>query len=207
MKTKFTLSFALLISVLLGNAQSTIILKNSTPQTSTTVAGGNSVIIGDGAGNAITNSAGQNTFVGFTSGMQNTTATDNTFIGWGTGPGNTTGNYNTFIGRSAGASSMTGNSNTYLGSLAGLSSTGSGNVFLGFNSGRNELGSDKLYIANNPTSSPLIWGDFANSRLKLHGKVGIGGNINTAFGNFPTTAGGVNVANYNLFVKGGILTD
>ena len=37
---------------------------------------------------------------------------------------------------------------------------------------------------------------------KVSGKVGIGG-VTT----FPTTAGGTNVSGYNLFVKGGILTD
>lgn len=207
MKTKFTLSLALLLSALFGNAQSTIILKNATPQTSTTVAGGTSVIIGDGAGNSIANSAGQNTFVGFLTGINSTTGSDNTFLGYATGSSNTTGIYNTFLGRSAGNANVTGSGNTYVGSLTGLNSTGSGNVFLGQLAGRNELGSHKLYIANNETTSPLIWGDFADSRLKFHAKVAIGGNWTTPFGNFPTTAGGVSVASYNLFVKGGILTD
>ena len=207
MKTKFKISLALLLLATISNAQHTVILKNATPQASATLAGGNSVVIGDGAGNALANSAGQNTFVGFISGVNTTTATDNTFIGWGTGSGTTTGTYNTFIGRSAGGSNVAGNSNTYLGSLAGLNSTGSGNIFIGFGAGRDELGANKLYIANGATATPLIWGDFADSRLKFHAKVAIGGNVSTAFGNFPTTAGGVNVSNYNLFVKGGILTD
>jgi len=207
MKTKFKISLALLLLATISNAQHTVILKNATPQASATLAGGNSVVIGDGAGNALANSAGQNTFVGFISGMSNTTATDNTFIGWGTGSGTTTGTYNTFMGRSAGGANVAGNSNTYLGSLAGLNSTGSGNIFIGFGAGRDELGANKLYIANGATATPLIWGDFADSRLKFHAKVAIGGNVSTAFGNFPTTAGGVNVSNYNLFVKGGILTD
>lgn len=207
MKTKFKISLAFLLLGTISNAQHTVILKNATPLTSATQGGGNSVVIGDGAGNALANSAGQNTFVGFISGMENTTATDNTFIGWGTGSGNKTGAYNTFIGRSTGGSNVAGHTNTYLGAMAGLYATGSGNVFLGFESGRNELGSNKLYIANGQTATPLIWGDFADSRLKFHAKVAIGGNVSTAFGNFPTTAGGVNVSNYNLFVKGGILTD
>lgn len=41
----------------------------------------------------------------------------------------------------------------------------------------------------------------------IQGKVGIGGSDSTPFGNFPTNSGGVNVSGYNLFVKGGILTD
>lgn len=207
MKTKFTLSFALLLSALFGNAQGTIILKNTTPQSSTVIGGGTSVIVGDGAGNAIANSAGQNTFVGFLAGMSNTTASDNTFLGFGSGANTTTGVYNTFVGRSAGANNVTGTRNAYIGPLAGRNSTGSYNVFLGFLAGDTEVASNKLYIANSSTTSPLIWGDFADSKLKFHAKVAIGGNSTTPFGNFPTTAGGVSVASYNLFVKGGILTD
>jgi hypothetical protein len=41
-----------------------------------------------------------------------------------------------------------------------------------------------------------------NGNQKVSGKVGIGGVTS-----FPTTAGGVNVSGYNLFVKGGILSD
>src|SRR5690606_30422515 len=56
---------------------------------------------------------------------------------------------------------------------------------------------------NSNTAIPLIWGDFALDQLKFNGKVGIG----NSFGNFPTTAGTVNVSAYSLFVNGGILTE
>lgn len=207
MKTKFNVSLAFLLVATMSNAQHTVILKNATPQTSATIGAGNSVLVGDGTGNALSNTAGQNTFVGFIAGMSNSNGTDNTFLGWGSGSTTTVGNYNTLVGRSAGGLNVSGSNNTYLGALSGLNATGGGNVFVGFTAGSGETASNKLYITNNSTATPLIWGDFADSRLKFHGKVGIGGSNTATFGNFPTTAGGVNISNYNLFVKGGILTD
>ena len=252
---KLVLASFLLAGILGAKAQQkTVILKTATPQTSTTIAGGNSVIIGDGAGNqagsAISPLTGaNNVFVGFLSGMVNTTGESNTFLGWGTGPANVIGNYNTFVGRSAGAvntaghnnsflggnsgfsnttgyfnsflgvnsgfnnisgvynvvigvnaghTNKVGNENTILGTQAGFSTTGSGNVFLGNASGYSETGSNKLYIANSSTTTPLIWGDFSTSQLRMNGKVNIGSNP------FPTNA---LYSNYQLFVKGGILTD
>jgi len=64
-------------------------------------------------------------------------------------------------------------------------------------------------IDNSATTTPLIWGDFAENQLKFNGKVGIG----FGFGDFPTEAGllgagpMVDVEHYNLFVYGGILTE
>ena len=59
------------------------------------------------------------------------------------------------------------------------------------------------------SSDPII-GDrkfVVKGNSLIQGKVGIGGDNVTPFGNFPTTAGIVNISNYNLFVKGGILTE
>jgi len=136
-----------------------------------------------------------NIFVGSSSGGNNTVGYGNTFVGHGTGALNINGAGNTLIGFQAGYS-ITGGNNTILGSGAGNSATGSGNVFVGYNAGLNATGNDKLYIANGGTPTPMIFGDFATS------KVGIGG-----MSNFPTTAGSVNVSAYKLFVKGGILTE
>lgn len=201
MKKISLLCFVFGVSV---QSQNTIILKNATPQISTTVAGGNSVLIGDGAGNNVQNSAANNVFIGYISGMSNTTGTDNTFVGWGSGVSNLSGVYNTFIGRSSGTNNIAGNSNTYIGWGSGLDATGSSNVFIGRESGRYETGSNKLYIANSNTTTPLIWGDFDLDLLKLNGKVGIGFDPVTVF---PTSAGGVNVSNYKLYVAGGILAE
>ena len=131
------------------NAQNSIILKSTTPQVSPTIAGGTSVLIGDGAGNSVQNSAANNVFVGFISGISNNTGSDNTFLGWGSGSNNTSGVYNTFIGRSAGSGNSTGSFNTYIGALTSEYCIGSDNVFLGFSSGRNSTtGSGNTFLGN-----------------------------------------------------------
>ncbi len=160
-----------------------------------------------------------NTFIGHESGRENTTGKSNVFIGYEAGANNITGANNTFVGSYSGQSSFSGSGNVYLGQFAGGEnngnyntflgiqaggdSQGSNNVLIGSNAGYSMAGNDKLFIDNRDTSAPLIWGDFALDQLKFNGKVGIG----NGFGNFPTTAGSVNVSNYNLFVKGGILTE
>ena len=62
---------------------------------------------------------------------------------------------------------------------------------------------DKLYIETSESNTPLIWGDFALDQLKFNAKVGVG----YGFGAYPTIAGSVDVSKYNLFVKGGMLTE
>ncbi|WP_425509582.1 hypothetical protein, partial [Xanthovirga aplysinae] len=61
-----------------------------------------------------------------------------------------------------------------LGSHSGYTSTGSSNVFIGYAAGWFETGSNKLYIANDATSTPLIYGDFANKTLTFNGLAGMG---------------------------------
>lgn len=165
-------------------------------------------------------SGNQNTFYGHKTGNSNSSGAYNTFIGNEAGNANTTGSQNTLIGYYAGMGITTGSQNTYLGHWAGgesngdyntcigfgaggESSSGSGNVYIGHHVGWGMENNNKLFIDNTDTFTPLIWGDFAQDQLKFNGKVGIG----YGFGNFPTTAGSVNVSNYNLFVKGGILTE
>ena len=117
------------------------------------------------------NSTGDdNTFIGKDAGYENTTGTSNTFIGKSAGRFNTTGLYNTFIGLSAGHSNTTGYENTFIGLSAGFyNETGHANVFLGNGAGYNETGSNKLYIDNTNTGSPLIYGEFDNDLVKIHG--------------------------------------
>jgi hypothetical protein len=143
----------------------------------------------------------QNTFIGSLSGYLNTTGVNNTSVGHFSGGYNTTGQSNTYIGAYAGLQS-TGSNNTMLGTTSGWNNTsGSGNVFIGHQSGYYETGSGKLYIDNAATTVPLIYGDFAIDKLVFNGKTSIG----TA--NQPTNVGGANTSAYNLFVKGGILSD
>jgi hypothetical protein len=169
-----------------------------------TTTGISNVFIGSSSG--LMNTAGKfNTFIGNGSGTANTTGEYNVMVGNETGSNASTGSYNTLVGRSAGVANGTQNYNTLIGYGAGGSTIGSSNVFIGALSGKNETGSNKLHIANSNVGNPLIYGDFAAARLVFYGKTG----INT--GNFPTsvTVSGspVNTSTYQLFVKGGILTE
>lgn len=176
---------------------------------------------GKGQSATVLNSGNNNTFVGLEAGKINTNGSMNTFIGAYTGVNNTTGTFNTYIGSSAGntnngsdnvfigtgaGSDSSGSDNIYLGNFAGAErfGSGTGNMFLGSYAGFGGSGEDfKLIIENSDSTTPLIWGDFVLDQLKFNAKVGIG----FGFGNYPTTVGTANVSAYNLFVKGGILTE
>ncbi len=138
----------------------------------------------------------------------NTSGHDNVGIGYGALLNNKDGNHNIAIGERAlnGVDSSLynigiggnagyynrGDRNVLLGYEAGGGSVGidySGNVFLGYNAGRNEGGSDLLYIENSNSSSPLIWGDFANDSLKIYGTLGVRDNY--VFPDSDGTAGQV----------------
>jgi hypothetical protein len=143
------------------------------------------VFVGDSAGYAndtcgwntylgckagIYDSAGRyNVFIGWYTGRVNTSGTLNAFVGTNAGYWNTSGSENTFLGTSAGGGNISGNNNTCIGRKAGrYNQTGSGNVFLGYFAGENETGSNRLYIANDGTTTPLIYGEFDNEILKFH---------------------------------------
>ena len=192
--------------------------------TGTTAATGSNTFIGQSSGNSIT-SGSSNTYTGYRSGYGSSssspapgtpgylvTGNSNSFYGASSGIINNGGNENAFFGASSGYKNGNGSNNTYLGFSAGSNNAGSGNVFLGSNSGpsANQLGSslsNTLFIDNSTNSNPLIWGDFSADVVKMNGKVAIGGNSTTGFGTIPTMAGGVNISTYNLYVKGGILTE
>ncbi|GLU55839.1 hypothetical protein [Dyadobacter frigoris] len=159
------------------------------------------VFIGRSAGKNNT-TGNQQVFLGVSAGYSSTTGTWNTFIGSAAGFSNTSGVGNTHIGNVSGYNNSTGQNNTFVGNGSGFNNiSGSSNVFLGNRAGKDELGSNKLYISNSETSNPLIYGDFSSSRLVLNGKVGI------STSTFPATIGGVDINAYQLFVKGGILSD
>lgn len=173
----------------------------------------NSISFGANAGQ-FSSGTGGNTYIGQNAGKgQSSTVlnsgTNNTFIGWSAGSNNSTGSGNIAIGVGAAAIQSTGNNNILIGNASGCEDQGqfSNCIYIGNYAGYTECANDRLAIDNTEVDNPLIWGDFASDRLKFHGKVGIGGNTTTAFGSFPTLSGGVNVSTYNLFVKGGILTD
>ncbi|WP_353721944.1 hypothetical protein [Dyadobacter sp. 676] len=143
-----------------------------------------------------------NTFVGSLSGKFNSSGSWNAFLGLHSGYNNTSGSSNAFFGGNAGFNNTIGQRNVFVGPGAGFSNvSGEGNVFIGASAGFNETSSNKLYIANSNTVTPLVYGDFADSKVVINGKMGI------STSTFPSTVGTADVSAYKLFVKGGILTD
>ena len=100
-------------------------------------------------------------------------ADDNTAIGRGAMFDTTTGTENTVVGSTAGYD-LNGNSNVLLGSAAGRNVTGNGNVFIGYNAGLNaafNTSTSKLLIQNSNSATPLIYGEFDNSILRVNGEL------------------------------------
>jgi len=129
----------------------------------------------------------ENTAIGYKSIYKNTLGGKNTAIGHMALDRNTIGNNNTANGYKANYYNQEGSNNTIIGFEAGMGTSNhnkSGNVFLGYQSGYYEGESNKLYIENSNSSTPLIWGDFANDSIRINGTL----DINNAFA-FPTTDG------------------
>ncbi len=136
---------------------------------------------------------GSNTALGYHTLWQNTNGDANTAVGAGALLKNISGNGNTAIGRNALYGNSSGEFNVGIGGIANYYNTDgskntiigygaggqpspnskSGNVFLGYYAGHYENGNDKLFIENSGSSTPLIWGDFANDLAAIHGKLGI----------------------------------
>ncbi|GEM_PF-3005138 len=114
------------------------------------------------------NSTGiSNTAIGTGNLETNLTASYNTAVGAFTLDVHSTGNNNVALGYYTLGLNQFGNSNTAIGTNAGYNNIGSGNVFLGYQAGYNETSSNKLYIANNSTTAPLIYGDFASNFVAI----------------------------------------
>ncbi len=80
-----------------------------------------------------------------------------------------------------------------IGQSAGyLGTTGSNNVMIGYQAGYSETGSNKLYIDNSNTTSPLIYGDFANDELTINGTL-------------KTITGGAGYLNFSTGGSSGII--
>lgn len=156
--------------------------------------GSHNTFLGHLAGNVNT-SGSLNTAIGQGALASNLTGGSNVALGWGTLNANTTGFHNTALGEKALNKNQTGSNNVAIGlqSLhenlqsnnvaiglqAGYNNvSGSGNIFLGYNAGQNETNSNKLYIANSNTTSPLIYGEFDNSVLRVNGNLQANGAVN-----------------------------
>ena len=129
--------------------------------------------VGAWAGYASTEST-RNSFFGVLSGCYNTTGHRNTYLGSFAGSYNDTGSYNVYVGHASGYASS-GTANVAVGRYAGLNNKGDSCVFLGYMAGRNDTTSNKLYIANSDNPKPLIYGEFDNEILRIHGTLDIKG--------------------------------
>lgn len=105
-------------------------------------------------------------------GVALSTGSYNVSVGFQTSRNMTSGTYNTYLGALTGKNTTTGSQNTAVGQGALYNNTvGSNNVAIGFMAGTSETGSNKLYIANSDTTTPLIYGDFSTSALKINGSL------------------------------------
>ncbi len=96
------------------------------------------------------------------------TGDGNVFMGYYSGIGNSTGSYNVFIGLETGENNGAGNNNVYIGNGAAQQNAGSGNVFIGAAAGYNETSaSNKLIISNNVDDN-LIEGDFQDKTVTIN---------------------------------------
>ncbi|RLD60412.1 MAG: hypothetical protein DRJ05_04710, partial [Bacteroidetes bacterium] len=149
------------------------------------------LIIGDG-GTMLSHTsayeAQDNTFVGLSAGIFNSTGNDNTFIGNQAGRSNETGTNNIYLGSGAGLSNTGGNKNIFIGMQSGHNNNnGSENIFMGFLSGFFETGSNKLYIENSSSNTPLIYGDFDTDSLAINGSLSITDELIDASGDVGTS--------------------
>ena len=129
-----------------------------------------------GTNTAYWNSTGaKNTYIGYTCGVKNSTGNQNAFYGYESGVLNETGSDNTFIGTGSGYHNIIGTGNVYIGSGSGQNVNGSGNIFIGSLAGSqsNPSTNNRLIIHNNNSTSPLIYGEFDNSKVKLNASVNI----------------------------------
>src|SRR3989344_2510450 len=162
---------------------------------------GQSVFLGEGAGDSDDLTDNRNIFVGYQAGYSNTTGVRNAALGYQALLSNTTGAVNTALGYQALLSNTTGVNNTAFGFWALLSNTtGSSNIALGWQAGRfaggfaNATSTDSMYlgantrdlasgdtneivIGNNATglgSNTVVLGNNNITTTALKGNVGIG---------------------------------
>ena len=163
-------------------------------------AGGSSVYLGYEAGNVATlSSMSYNTGVGVGVMFSNTTGTSNVALGDYTSYRNTTGSHNTTLGSYSNSTNTTGNGNVAVGCFANNENqTGSNNtiigftaggveyssilnrsgcVFIGNGAGQGHTGDNKLIIENSNSSSPLIYGEFDNDKIRINGNFEVSGTI------------------------------
>jgi hypothetical protein len=140
------------------------------------VTGASNVFFGTQAG--ADNLGSQNTYVGDASGAGSVNGQNNVFLGSWSGTSNVSGSNNVHVGANAGRYHQ-GSSNIFIGNGTGYDNVtpynlgGTGNILIGNNLGQNMDISNILMIDNTSTTTPLIWGDFANDKVVINGFLGI----------------------------------
>jgi hypothetical protein len=136
----------------------------------------------------------------------NTTGDENSALGYYALASNSSGSGNNAIGLNALRNSLSGSNNIAVGNFSGYLGNGSNNVYLGYQAGYSNTSSNKLYIENSNSTSPLIYGDFAQDFLKVNGDFEVAGHIsisNTGNSVFIGQDAGLNddfTANNNVFI-------
>ncbi len=130
----------------------------------------NSVFLGSGSGANDDGTSNQNTGVGIQALNAVTEGYENTGIGKESLQTLTTGDHNAAFGIHALQALITGNDNTAFGTNAGIATTGSGNILIGSNAAYFATSiSNQLYIENSASTSPLIYGEFDNDKVRING--------------------------------------
>lgn len=141
---------------------------------------GLSVFLGQGAGANDDLTSNTNVFIGYNSGVFNTSGFSNNFIGYFSGRGNTIGDYNNFFGSQTGQNNTSGSQNNFYGYNSGFNTTtGNSNNFFGYQAGfANSIGSNNIGIGeltlryNSTGSNNVAIGNYAGSGQSGNSKSG-----------------------------------
>ena len=131
--------------------------------------GGSNFCLGSFAGDALTTGT-QNLAIGVNSLTECVDKSGNVALGY-YALGGTTGQTNIGIGGNAGRHQTTGNNNVMVGYQAGDAASDralTGCVFLGYLAGYGSTTDNQLYIANSSTATPLLYGTFPNTLLRVN---------------------------------------
>jgi len=135
------------------------------------VDGFENTILGSGAGRDLV-SGSRNTLLGRFSGLT-TIGSGNTSIGTRAGFRTKNNSGNVFIGDWA-AYNISGSNNVMIGQFVGSDPSfnttivSNGNIFIGNRAAQFELRSNLLYLENSNSSTPLIYGEFANDKAGIN---------------------------------------
>lgn len=182
---------------------------------SSTVTGGNNVIVGSNAFNGVTNGGGGNVVIGSQAGSAGATFTgnQNIFIGQLSGGNNGSGHDNVFIGNQAGQQNTTGLGNIYLGSLAGSTAPNNlSNTFIAGGTSNDRIDNvyfGKGYVNSTPTAYTIngtggSGTDIAGADVQVGGGkgtgAGLGGKVRLQTALHGTTGAGLNSLTDGLVV-------